>query len=146
VVEHNCGPTADLNCGECGRGLGAEAAITTRGKGARTPENVRDGLQGAARGHASQLGMRLELRDQVPALSQHDAQDLGKLQAAFNSKEKHSLKVTFDDDCGDFFAGCDSLELHRRKPHVEYLSVMSEKADEKRRGPMTSSWGCWRIS
>ena len=52
-VEQN----ANLGCGECANEGGTvAAAATTRGSGARVSENVRDGVQGAARGYASPTG------------------------------------------------------------------------------------------
>ena len=41
--------------------------------------------------------------------------------------------ISFCNDCGDFFARCDSLKRHRRHPPAECLSVTRGKADEKRR-------------
>ena len=127
------GTNADLGCGECtsGGGTVAAAATTTTRSGAQVSENVRDGVQGAARGYASRLGTWLDLRDQVPALSQHETQDLWRLQESLQFKEKHTLKVTFGDDCGDFFANCNSLEPRRRKPHAECLSVTRDRGRQK---------------
>ena len=49
-----------------------------------------------------------------------------------NTTETHPLNIS-SNDCGDFFARCDSLKRHRRHPPTECLSVTHEKANEKRR-------------
>jgi hypothetical protein len=48
-------------------------------------------------------------------------------------KEKHTLTIYFCDDCEDFFARSDSLDLHRKHPPRECLGVTREKANKKRR-------------
>jgi hypothetical protein len=50
-----------------------------------------------------------------------------------DTMEAHPLKISFCDECGDFFARGDSLERHRRNPPPECLSVTPEKAGAKRR-------------
>ena len=46
--------------------------------------------------------------------------------------EAHPLKISFCEDCGDFFARSDSLERHRKSPPDECLNVAPERAEVKR--------------
>jgi hypothetical protein len=50
-----------------------------------------------------------------------------------DTMEAHPLKISFCDDCGDFFARIDLLGRHRKNPPPECLSVTPEKAGTKRR-------------
>jgi hypothetical protein len=45
----------------------------------------------------------------------------------------HPLKISFCDNCGDYFARTDSLERHRKKPPLACRSATSEEAKEKLR-------------
>jgi hypothetical protein len=55
-----------------------------------------------------------------------------KLQAPLRHHGGASLKISFCDDCGDFFAR-GSLERRCRNPPTECFNVTPEKADAKRR-------------
>ena len=50
-----------------------------------------------------------------------------------DTMEAHPLKISFCDDCGDFFSRKDSLRRHCRNPPAECISVTPEKATMKRR-------------
>ena len=46
--------------------------------------------------------------------------------------EAHSLKVTFCNNCGDYFARTDALERHHRKLPRKCVTASPGKAKEKR--------------
>jgi hypothetical protein len=54
------------------------------------------------------------------------------------TKEAHPLKISFCDNCRDFFPRGDSLERHCRMPPPAYCSATSQKASAKRRKTETA--------